>query len=128
MTDELGIIATALGTVPSSGLMAYLKEYASGHVIDCFVVGDPRRLDNSPSESAPYTDAFVRNLAREFPGKRIERMDERFTSRIASRAILESGISKTARRDKGLVDSVSAVLILQEFMEKESSINQRNRP
>jgi putative Holliday junction resolvase len=125
VSDELKLIATALGTLPSLDLIPYLKNYISGNGVDCFVVGEPRKMNNLPSESARYIEPFIKHLVKEFPGIRIERMDERFTSRIASRAILASGKKKMARRDKSLVDSVSAVIILQSYMEKETFLNQR---
>ncbi|MCX6282949.1 MAG: Holliday junction resolvase RuvX [Bacteroidetes bacterium] len=121
VTDELKIIATALGTLPTMKLLSYLKNYVSINPVECFVVGEPKRMDNSPSESARFIEPFVKQLAMAFPGIRVERMDERFTSLIAGRVILESGLKKMARRDKSLVDSVSATIILQSFMESESN-------
>ncbi len=121
VTDELKIIATALGTLPTMKLLEYLKNYISVNPVECFVVGEPKQMDNSPSESSRFIEPFVKQLAKAFPGIRVERMDERFTSLIAGRVILESGLKKMARRDKSLVDSVSATIILQSFMESESN-------
>ncbi|MCX6282089.1 MAG: Holliday junction resolvase RuvX [Bacteroidetes bacterium] len=121
VSDELKLIATALGTVPSMEVMDFLKKYVAGNPVECFVVGEPKRMDNSPSESSKYIDPFVKQLTRSFPDIRVERMDERFTSLIAGRTILESGVRKMARRNKSLVDTVSATIILQSFMESESN-------
>lgn len=98
-------------------LIPFLKTYVPANTVECFVVGEPKRMDNSPSESARFVEPFLKQLSQAFPGIRIERMDERFTSAIAGRAILEAGIKKMARRDKSLVDAVSATIILQSFME-----------
>jgi putative Holliday junction resolvase len=119
VTDELKMIATSLKTVPSMELLQFLKTYLTENQVECFVVGEPKQMNNSPSESARFIEPFLKQLTHAFPDIRIERMDERFTSSIASRAILESGIKKMARRDKSLVDAVSANLILQSFMESE---------
>ncbi|MGA2821985.1 MAG: Holliday junction resolvase RuvX [Bacteroidales bacterium] len=118
VTDELKIIATALATVPANEIMAFLKEYASRNAVECFVVGEPKQMNNMASESAKYIEPFIRKLKAEFPEIPIERMDERFTSMIATQTIRESGAKKKDRRDKSLVDTISAVIILQSFMEK----------
>jgi putative Holliday junction resolvase len=122
VTDELKIIATALATVPANEAMAFLKAYTSGNAVECFVVGEPKQMNNTASESAKYIEPFIRRLKAEFPEIPVERMDERFTSMIAMQAIRESGARKKDRRDKSLVDTVSAVIILQSFMEKRTMI------
>jgi len=118
VTDELKIIATALTTVPAASTIAFLKEYTTGNAVECFVVGEPRQMNNKDSESSRFIEPFVRKLKAEFPGIPVERMDERFTSLLAAKAIRESGAKKKDRMDKSLVDTVSAVIILQSFMEK----------
>jgi putative Holliday junction resolvase len=117
VTDELRMIAGPLATVPSSQLIDYLKKYLSVEKVDAFVVGKPVTLMNQPSESARFIEPFVVHLKRTFPDKEIFRMDERFTSSIASDAIMQTGASRKTRQDKALVDRVSAVIILQSFME-----------
>jgi putative holliday junction resolvase len=117
VTDELQIIATSLGTVPTGKLMEFLKDYLLHNTVDSFVVGEPRDMKNNPSESERFITPFLKNLARVFPGMKVERMDERFTSSMATRAIREAGLKKKDRQDKALVDSVSAVIILQSYME-----------
>jgi putative Holliday junction resolvase len=116
-TDELRLIATALGTVGSSEVIAWLRKYASENSVDMFVVGEPKDMQNRASEAEQYIRPFLSLLAKEFPGKAVVRFDERFTSKMASRAILEAGLKKKDRQDKALVDSVSAVLILQSYLE-----------
>jgi putative Holliday junction resolvase len=118
VTDELKIISTALAAVPSHDVMAFLKDYTSRNKVECFVVGEPRQMNNTASESTKFIEPFIRRLKTEFQNIPVERMDERFTSLIATRTIRDSGAKKKDRRDKSLVDTVSAVLILQSFMEK----------
>jgi putative Holliday junction resolvase len=123
VTDESKIIATALTTVAAKEVMTFLKEYISRNEVECFVVGEPKQMNNTASESAKYIDPFIRRLKSEFQDIPVERIDERFTSVIASRAIKDSGLKKKDRRDKSLIDAVSAVIILQSFMEKRTMTN-----
>ena len=122
VTDELRLIATQLQTVPAHEIMAFLKKYLSENAVECIVVGEPKQLDNTASESALFIEPFIRNLRSEFSNIPVERMDERFTSLIASKAIAVSGLKKKKKRNKALVDAISATLILQSYME------QMNRP
>ncbi|MEI8045902.1 MAG: Holliday junction resolvase RuvX [Bacteroidota bacterium] len=117
VTDELRMIAVALTTVHSKDVIVFLKDYVSRENVDCFVVGYPLTLQNNLSESARFTEPFVKHLQRTFPQIPVDRMDERFTSKMATAAILESGAKKKVRQDKALVDKVSAVLILQSYLE-----------
>ncbi len=116
VTDPLRIIATALDTVPSADLITYLTAYAARESVDEFVVGMPKTLKNEDSQNAPLVRAFVEKLKAAFPGKPVHLVDERFTSSLAKHSMLESGASKKDRREKGNVDKVSAVIILQSFM------------
>ncbi len=118
VTDEQQIIASPLETVPANDIIAYLKKYVQANNVECFVVGEPRQMNNTPSESSLFIEPFIRKLKSEFPSIPVERMDERFTSLIASRAILEAGLKKKDRQNKELVDAVSAAIILQGFLEK----------
>ncbi|MBX2961641.1 MAG: Holliday junction resolvase RuvX [Cyclobacteriaceae bacterium] len=118
VTDPLRIIATALDTVPSSDLISYLKNYAIREAVDEFVIGMPRTLMNEDSATAPMVREFIVKLKEAFPEKPVHEVDERFTSSIAQRAMIEGGMKKKDRRVKGNVDKVSAVLILQAFMDK----------
>ena len=120
VTDELRMIAGALASVHAKDVITFLKDYISHEKVDCFVVGYPKTLQNQLSESARFTEPFVKHLQRTFPDIPVERLDERFTSKIAAAAILESGAKKKVRQDKALVDKVSAVIILQSYMEMKS--------
>ena len=117
VTDELKIIATGLTTVRTVDLMDFLKEYVKRNNVECFVVGEPKQMNNTPSESAVYIEPFVKALRTGFPAIAVARMDERFTSIMATRAIREAGLKKIDRQDKALVDTVSATIILQSYME-----------
>jgi putative Holliday junction resolvase len=117
VTDELRMIATPLGTVHSAEVTGYLKKYLADHEVDCFVVGEPRDMRNRPSESERFITPFLGILKKEFPGVEVKRFDERFTSMMATAAIREAGLKKKDRQDKALVDTVSAVLILQSYLE-----------
>ena len=121
VTDELQIIATGLTTVRTHDLVDFLKEYLSKNSVDRFVVGEPKQMNNTASESAQYIEPFVRRLKSLFPAIPVERHDERFTSLMASRAIREAGLKKKDRQDKALVDTVSATILLQSYMEKLNS-------
>jgi putative Holliday junction resolvase len=120
VTDELKMIATGLTTVSSKEVMTFLKVYTSANTVECFVVGEPKQMNNTASESAKYIEPFILRLKSEFPAIAIERMDERFTSMIATQAIRDSGAKKKVRMNKSLVDTVSAVIILQSYMEQKS--------
>ena len=117
VTDELRMIAGPLASVHSKDVIAYLKDYVARENVDCFVVGYPLTLQNQLSQSARFTEPFVKHLQKTFPHIPVERMDERFTSKMAIAAILESGARKKVRQDKALVDKVSAVIILQSYLE-----------
>lgn len=116
VTDPLRIIATALETVPTAELLPYLKAYTTREPVDEFVIGMPKTLRNEDSQTAPYVRGFVKILKQAFPEKPIHLVDERFTSSLAKHSMIESGVSKKNRRDKGNVDKISAVIILQSFM------------
>ncbi len=117
VTDPLKIIATGLDTVHSKDILAYLENYMKQEQVECIVVGEPKTLMNKASSSAPHVNGFVKRLKEKFPSLRVERIDERFTSQIAQRAMLDGGLKKKDRQNKETVDMVSAVLILQTWME-----------
>jgi len=118
VTDPLKIIATSLETVANHEIIKFISEYIKKEKVELFVVGNPKQMDNSPSQSAPHVKGFVKTLKREFPEMPIMMMDERFTSKMAQQTILNSGIKKLARQNKSLTDAVSATIILQSYMEK----------
>ena len=127
VTDELKIIANSLATVNSNELIDYLKKYISKENVECFVVGDPKRMDNSSSESAIFIEPFIKLLQKTFPGISIKRFDERFTSKIAFQSMIDAGLKKKDRRNKELIDSISATLILQSYMESLNNNNNINK-
>ena len=117
VTDPMQMIANALDTIPVHEIFIYLENYLSCELVDKFVVGLPKQMNGEDSESKKYIDEFVTGLKRKFPDKEIILFDERFTSVMAQRTILESGIGKKARQNKALVDKIAAVIILQGYME-----------
>ncbi len=118
VTDTLQIIATGLTTVHSKDVIAFLKKYFEKEEVACIVVGEPKRLNNEPSDSARFIEPFVLHLKRTFPGIKVERMDERFTSKMAFQTMIDSGLKKKDRQNKELVDEISATIILQSYMMK----------
>jgi len=117
VTDPLQIIATGLETVPTHKLFAFLEAYFKKEEIDCLLVGDPKKLDNTPSETAQHVVGFVRKMKEKYPKLKIELLDERFTSVMAKQAMIAAGSTKTQRKDKGKIDKISAVLLLQNYLE-----------
>jgi putative holliday junction resolvase len=117
VTDENRIIATGLDTVSTKDVIAYLKNYASKEKVDCFVVGKPMRMNFVEPEIVRNIDTFIKHLGKEIPGIAIERYDERFTSKMAFQTMIDAGLKKKDRRDKALVDKISATIILQSYLE-----------
>ena len=116
VTDPVRIIATALTTVETSKLMAYIKDYCAREEVDIFVVGEAKHMDNTWSESMKLIEPFVKQLAEAFPGKEIARVDERFTSKMAFQTMIDSGLKKKQRRDKGMIDQIAATIMLQDYL------------
>ncbi len=116
VTDELQIIASGLDTVGSSDIFKWLEEYLKSETIEGFVVGLPLQMNGKPSESTEIIEKFVAKLKFKNPSIPVYRIDERFTSKIAFNSMIDSGLSKKKRRDKALVDEISATLILQNYM------------
>lgn len=118
VSDPLGIFASPLDTVPPAKIIEYLKKYAEKEGISRFVVGYPMNLDNTPAEAARFVDEFLRRLAKNFPDIPVEREDERFTSVLAHKAMIDGGMKKSDRRDKAVVDKISAAIILQTWLDR----------
>ena len=116
VTDELKITANGLDTVHVKDIHNFIKKYVSENDVETFVVGLPITLQNTPSESTPYVENFVSWLKNKFPNIKVERIDERFTSQMAFQTMIDSGISKKARKDKSLIDKISATIILQSYL------------
>ena len=117
MTDPLRIIANALETVETKGLEKWLADYFTKNDVDIIVLGKPSQMNGQPSETMRFIEPLATRLRRAYPDKEVVLYDERFTSVMAHRAMLESGIGKMARRDKALVDRISATIILQSYMD-----------
>ena len=120
VSDPLGIFASALDTVHSAKIIDYIKNYAATERIIRFVVGYPRNLDGRPSEAAADVDAFLKVLAKAFPDIPVTLEDERFTSVLAHRAMIDGGMKASDRRDKASVDRISAAIILQGYLDRAS--------
>lgn len=117
VTDESRIIANGLTTVHVKDVIAFLKEYIEKENVDCIVVGEPRDMKNRASDASRFIEPFVKHLKKQFPEIVVERMDERFTSRMAFQTMIDAGLKKKSRQNKKLVDTISATLILQSYME-----------
>jgi RNAse H-fold protein YqgF len=120
VSDPLRIFASALDTVDTAKLIDYLKNYTEKETIERFVVGYPVNMDGTPSEAQADVDAFLKTLAKAFPAIPVTLEDERFTSVLAHRAMIDGGMKASARRDKKSVDRISAAIILQGYMDRTS--------
>jgi len=123
VTDRLQIIANGLTTVPSGETVKYLTDYISNEPVDLLVVGYPKQMNNEPSENLKYVEAFVKHLNRALPAIPVKYYDERFTSALAQQAMIDGGVKKKKRRDKKKIDEISAVLILQDYLESKKYKN-----
>lgn len=120
ITDENNIIASGLTTVPTKELMNYLIQLVKDKNVGVFVLGEPKRLNMQDSHSSENVRLFKTALENQFPNYNVVMMDERFTSKMAKQTIIDSGIKKNKRKDKGLVDEVSATIILQSYMDQQT--------
>lgn len=120
VTDPLQIIATGLDTIHPKDIIDYLKKFLQTEQTELFVVGEPLQMDGSPSQSTPHIKGFITLLKKHFPEIPIERIDERFTSKMASAVVAQSGFKKSDRRNKERLDTISATIILQTYLEKRS--------
>jgi putative Holliday junction resolvase len=116
VTDELQIIASGLTTVETKDLFTFLKEYVSNESVELFVIGEPKRLNNEVSESEVAIKPFIDKLTKTFPDIPFTRVDERFTSKMAFQTMIDSGLTKKQRKNKALVDEISATIILQSYL------------
>lgn len=117
VTDPLQIIASALDTVRTHDLLEFLKTYTSKEEVEAFVIGMPKKLDNTDSENAQRIKVFIKLLQKTFADIPVFAHDERFTSSIAMQSMIASGVKKSDRREKGNIDKISATIILQSYME-----------
>lgn len=116
VTDELQIIASGLTTIPSETIIPFLKDYFSKEYVSTVLIGEPKQMNGLPSESTPIIENFVHAFSTEFPEMKVVRVDERFTSKMAFQTMIDSGLSKKQRQNKGLVDEIAATILLQDFL------------
>jgi putative Holliday junction resolvase len=116
VTDEMQIIASGLTTVETKELVSYLKNYVATENVEKIVVGLPKQMNNTASESEVYIQKFLKQLAKTIPHIPVDRVDERFTSKMAFQTMIDSGLKKKQRQNKALIDEISATLILQSYL------------
>jgi putative Holliday junction resolvase len=116
VTDELQIIASGLTTVPSDLVINFLKDYFSKEKVTEILIGEPKQVNGLPSESTPIIEKFVLDFKTQFPSMKVIRVDERFTSKMAFQTMIDSGLSKKQRKNKGLVDEIAATILLQDYL------------
>lgn len=116
VTDPLQIIATGLTTIPSQELIKFLKEYFSKEEVELLLIGEPKNWDDTDTHATPLVHNIIKKLKKEFPTLPIKTVDERYTSKMASQAMLDMGLKKMQRRNKALVDEIAATIMLQEYL------------
>ena len=116
VTDELQIIASGLTTVNTKELLQFLKNYIKKEQVELFLVGEPKQMDNTASQSEIHIAPFIGKLEKAFPNIPVQRVDERFTSKMAFQTMIDSGLKKNQRKNKALIDEISATLILQSYL------------
>jgi len=119
-TDPMKIIATAIGMIETKELFAWLKKYLAAEAVERLLIGYPLNIDGMPTHATPLVEAFIKKFTKDFPTIPLEKVDERYSSKWASQAIAGMGLKKKAREQKGLIDEVSAVMMLQEWMNNHS--------
>lgn len=120
VTDEMQIIASGLTTVDTKNLLVFLKQYVSQENVELFIVGEPKQMNYEASESEVFIAKFLMKLGKAIPQVPVKRVDERFTSKMAFQTMIDSGLSKKQRKDKGLIDEISATIILQSYLQNPS--------
>lgn len=120
VTDELQLIASGLTTVNTSLLFSFLKDYFNKEKVEKVIIGEPKQMNNEPSQSAPLIEAFVEKFKAQFPDMEIERGDERFTSKMAFQTMIDSGLKKKQRQNKALIDEISATILLQDYLSRKN--------
>ena len=116
VTDPLKIIATGLITVESKNLIPFLKDYFNKEPVEQIIIGEPKNWDDSDTHATPLVEACIKELQKNFPAIPIQKVDERFTSKMASRAMIEMGMKKKQRRNKAMVDEIAATIMLQDYL------------
>jgi putative Holliday junction resolvase len=118
VTDPLQIFASPLNTISAHDIDNFIAEYMASEQVDAFVIGYPVQMNNEPSESVKYIDPFIRKLKKKFPGIPVHLADERFTSQMAFRTMIDGGLKKKERQNKALIDMISASIILQSWLDR----------
>ncbi len=118
VTDPLQMIANSLTTIHSKDIWDFLKEYLEKEQVDCIVVGYPKQMNNEASEAVRFINPFLKKLEKTYPNMDIKLVDERFTSKMAHQTMIDAGLKKKARQNKALVDTISATIILQSYLEQ----------
>lgn len=116
ITDEMQIIASGLTTIPSETAIAFLKDYFSKENVEKVLIGEPKQMNGQPSQSTEVIEKFVSKFKTNFPEMAIERVDERFTSKMAFQTMIDSGLKKQQRKNKALIDEISATIMLQDYL------------
>ncbi len=118
VTDELQIIASGLTTIPSSTAIDFLKDYFSKEKVELVLIGEPKQMDGTPSQSASIIKGFVTHFSNHFPEMKVIRVDERFTSKLAFQSMIDAGLKKKQRQNKALIDEISATIMLQDYLNR----------
>lgn len=116
VTDDFQIIASGLATIPSTDIIAFLKTYFSKEKVETVIIGEPKQMNGLPSESTEIIEKFITQFHTEFPNMKMERVDERFTSKMAFQTMIDSGLKKKQRQNKGLIDEIAATILLQDYL------------
>ncbi|MET3027869.1 Holliday junction resolvase RuvX [Flavobacterium sp. UW10123] len=116
VTDEMQIIASGLTTIPTHTLIDFLKDYFAKEKVEAVLIGEPKQMNGEPSQSASVINGFVTHFSNIFPDMKVIRVDERFTSKMAFQTMVDSGLSKKQRQNKGLIDEISATILLQDYL------------
>jgi putative Holliday junction resolvase len=127
VTDPLQIFASPLMTVMTTEFYKFITGYLETDDVDAFVIGYPVQMNNQPSASVTYINPFIKRLKKTYPEKHIYLADERFTSQMAMRTMVEGGVKKRDRQDKSMVDKISASIILQSFLDNRSNKKENNK-
>ena len=122
VTDELQMIASGLTTVSSGTAITFLRDYFEKEKVEKVLIGDPKQMNGQPSQSASLINTFVQKFTEHFPLMPVERTDERFTSKMAFQTMINSGLKKKQRQDKGLIDEISATIMLQDYLSRKNNL------
>jgi putative Holliday junction resolvase len=116
VTDDFQIIASGLTTIPSTDIIPFLKTYFTKENVETVLIGEPKQMNGLPSESTEIIEKFIAQFHIEFPNMKMERVDERFTSKMAFQTMIDSGLKKKQRQNKGLIDEIAATILLQDYL------------